>query len=197
MQNNSNKQKVGLQVSRILKRSEKKSPLKYYDVVGSYGITTAGTALDITPIPQGVGNNQRTGDEIHIEYIDYKDAIFCADATNIMRVVFAQSLGATGQGFTSLLSIGNGGTYQYNSQYTPYIEKRIRVLSDKYHTLSQSGWTDCLVNSYRVPVNKKVVYNPALTTYVSGQIVLYMLSDSGAAPTPTVNSCLRIWYRDI
>jgi len=197
MQKNNSKQKVGLQVAKIIKRSEKKKPLKYFDFVGTYGPTTTGSVVDFSPIPQGAGTNQRTGDEINVEYIEVRSASFCGDATNIMRVIFVRSKGQSVQSFANVLAVGNGGTYQYDSLYTPYIEKRFRVLNDKYYSMSQSGWTDCLVDHYNIPVNQKIVYQPGAITYIDGQIVLYILSDSGAAPNPAYNICARIWFRDI
>jgi hypothetical protein len=197
MRNNSSKQKVGLQVAKIVKRSEKKQPLKYWDVTGQYGVTTTGTSVDITPIPQGVGNNARTGDEINLEYIEMKYSLFCGDATNVMRVIFVRSRGQSGQSFAQLLSNGHAGSYEVNSMYTPYFEKRFRVLSDKQFGMSLNGSNSTLTESYRIPVNQKVVWNTALTTYVDGQIVLYLLSDSAIVTNPSIDFCMRLWYRDI
>jgi hypothetical protein len=197
MQNNISKQKVGLQVSKIIQRSEKKRPLKYFDVTGQYGVTTTGTVIDFSPIPQGVGNNQRTGDEIQVEHIDFKSTLFCGDTTNVMRITFVRSKGNSVQSLTNLLSNGHAGSYEVNSIYTPYYEKRFRILSDKMYAMALNGYTSTITDSYHIPVKQKIAYQPGNTTYVDGQIVLYLLSDSAIVTNPSIDFCARIWFRDI
>jgi len=198
MRTTNSKQLVGQQVSKIIRNKEKKKPLKYADVTGTYGVTTAGQVIDFSGgITQGAGTNQRTGDEIQVEYIEMRLSLFCGDTTNVQRVLFVRSKGNSVQNFTNILSLGHAGSVEVNSQYTPYIEKRFRVLSDKNWAQALNGYTSCINEHYRIPVNQKIVYLPGLVTYVDGQIVLYLLSDSGVVPNPSVDFCARIWFRDI
>jgi hypothetical protein len=197
MKNNKSKQSVGLQVAKIVKRTDAKRPLKYFDVTGQYGVTTAGQAIDFSPIPQGVGNNQRTGDEISVSHIEFKDTLFCGDATNIMRVILVRSKGNSIQMLTNLLSNGHAGSFEVNSIYTPYYEKRFRILSNKQYAMCLNGMNSTITDSYVVPVNQPIAYQPGATTYVDGQIVLYLLSDSAIVTNPSIDFCARIWFRDI
>jgi hypothetical protein len=197
MQKNNSKQKVGLQVAKIIKRSENKKPLKYFDVTGQYGITTTGNVIDFSPIPQGVANNQRTGDEIQVEYIDFKNTLFCGDTTNVVRITFVRSRGNSVQSFPNVLSNGHAGSYEVNSMYTPYIEKRFRILSDRLYAMSLNGYTSTITDTYRIPVHQKIVFQPGNTTYVDGQIVFYHLSDSAIVTNPSIDFCARIWFRDV
>jgi len=197
MKNNKSKQQVGLQVAKIVKRSDAKKPLKYFDVTGQYGVTTTGTVIDFSPIPQGVGNNQRTGDEISVSHIEFKDTLFCGDTTNIMRIILVRSKGNSAQNFAALLSNGHAGSYEVNSIYTPYFEKRFRILSNKVYAMALNGYTSTIADSYIVPVNQPIAFIPGNTTYVDGQIVLYLLSDSAIVTNPSIDFCARIWFRDI
>ncbi len=190
------------QVRNMINSLKELPPLKCLDVLSATTYDTTGAVVFCTFPAQGVGFNQRTGDEIEIDHVEVRLNAFVADTTNIVRIVLVQSHGQQTGNYASnaIFASGASNTIDVTSFILPYRKEQIfSVLLDEEVLLctnaSNAQWTRHWKSI--VPPIRKIGFGAATTNALQGQMQFYILSDSSAASHPAVDVVFRFWYRDI
>lgn len=176
--------------------------LKHYDIGFTASVSSTGSIQGPfgTPI-QGIDEDERVGDQIMLKKYLINAMIAVGDTTNVVRIVFFRwtpntlvTTPVVGDVFPSL---ANGPLSQLNE--TNIENGVIRIVYDKIYALSSTGNNAVITRRYsfygKKLGKKKFVFNPSLTSGV-GHLYLCILSDSIAAPNPTVTMASRLIYSD-
>lgn len=163
-------------------------------------LLSTGTITSLTLPAQGVGTNQRTGDEINIENIELTTLSYYGDDVNVIRYIVLQTKGVTPTLATgTFLQTGASTTIDVTSLYVPFYEGRFfDVIYDKTIILSSSSSRAAVVDRQVLKPKVSVIpFIPASTTVTDGQIIILAISDSAIVPHPSFDFTARIWFRDI
>lgn len=191
-----------IQIKNTMKVTKKLNGMPVKCVtLNSVGTYSSGGSLIQIPVPiQGTGTDQRTGDEIKIEHIEFSSIAYAADAVNFIRTIVVQFHGVTpALSLGTILQNGATGTPDVTSLYVPFYEgKLFRTLYDKVTTLctnaSNSGVADRQVLTPKIP---QISMIPATNNCVDGQLAILIVSDSAVVAHPTYDYTIRTWFRDI
>lgn len=176
----------------------KLSEPKYHDVtIGACPDYGAGSMLDLSAIAQGTTDISRTGDEVYATSIQCRGYVSCADATNIIRLIFfVWKLESVPTGDDILATTSKGSINYVSAPYHKDGRTNFVVKYDKTYALSLGNDTDQKVFEFSKKLNKKIHFNAGTTTG-KNKLYLFALSDSGVASNPCVNCISRIYYRDL
>jgi len=193
-----NRMKLYKEVSAIKKmlNAEKKEIRTYISntttALGQINVNTnnAYWQQDITPIiPQGVSDGQRNGDSVKLVSLQIKGQ-FIQQSSAVLPVkvrVYIVQVNGTPEG----VDIGNflvqnpiTGCYDWNSirnkdrfkNYTVLMTKSFRIASDQYS--GQGGTFKDFRIGLKFP-NRHLNYLSATNVISNGQILMYMVTDSG------------------
>lgn len=150
---------------------------------------------------QGVGVNQRVGDELFLKSIDIKFRLQNSSSVNLNQcrvIIFLDEdntlAGTNIFATTSFINTINAPYAHYNRQY----RKQFQVLFDQVYDLDV---TDTAQKSVRVsvPVNKRVTFVTGGSTAIlqNAPKILFVSNQAAAAPSTTsVTYATRSWYTD-
>lgn len=166
---------------RVVKQElDRRTELKYSTRILSFDFGTIATTPwsehdFCTDITSGSAGSQRIGRKIAIEGFEINGVLTAGDAVNTLRFV----LGSYSSGITPLQTAGATISHYLSPDAIPGM---VHKFWDQYVTLD----TD---NRDAVPFHKVVTFNPPLiidypTTVPNTNLVLSILSDSGATPYP-------------
>lgn len=186
------------QVKRIVTRSAEQ---KIYDVTSATtGFTNAGTLIGpFQQIPQNIGDSQRIGDRIYLKNVHSRMSFIYGDGTNVIRMIWFQWYPNTASETPLVGTILQTLNPRSMINDTNQDGQKFRVMLDKTYAMTQNGSNGCIQKNFRfygrrLP-RKKLQYNPAATTGFN-QIYCLFISDSIAAPNPTVDMVVRTTYVD-
>lgn len=165
-------------------------------LVAQLAINASGTyALDVTPIPaQGVAFNQRTGSSIKPHSAIHKFQFWSQSATTVQatkfRIEFWHNKGPTTSAAAALSEIYNvstgSGIIDYNSQMDPdYTGTYTRFFRKNYVLPAPQYNGQVQIKDIVIPLRlkKHVRFNDNSTTVTDGQIIMFILADSGNLST--------------
>jgi len=155
------------------------------------------TLTDSTVLVPGVSQfNNYVGSRIKPINVTVRFSLVAGDATNFMRIGIFQLTGSA-SGVTASNFFYN--TTHWNTMLTPYPTNPFNTLHDSMHTLVIGSDTQVKLFKVYIPASKllPVTFNPSGTSITSGAIYCCVLSDSAAAPNPTVGTNLSIKYLDV
>lgn len=180
----------------------KNMELKSFDNIGSASPDTAGVIAKWFSIPQGSGNAQRIGNDITGTHIELRYDITLSDSYNKVRVIIFQWALDDGVDVPTVPDILYLGTGNYfNALYSFDNRDKFKILHDRRYLLEATsvGTTSTPLSSptYKLKIpHKQLKFNGAGAT--TGRFMIYQLtiSDSVAVPHPSVNTNVRLVYRD-
>lgn len=192
------------QKRQVIRAIKSKEELKFFDtVLSNASINLAGRTDVLTLIPQGVTDITRVGDYATLEDLELRFFFGTGDSTNELRIVLWQYFENTilqTPGSVVILEDGAAGvanTPEVNSQYQlPRKPNSYKILKDWTIDLSdQARPNGHFVYKHKFDVRKKINFNQAVTTGYN-HVCLTILSDSAAAPNPSVTYTSRIRFTD-
>lgn len=151
----------------------------------------------LTMPAQGDAYNERSGDVIHLEKLQWRMNIVAGDSSNVLRFIifrWQNDSGLATPSVSDLLEATNALAFvDYQSE-----QQKIQVLFDRTYALSTEGVPNRVITGSlygRKLGRKKLTFNQAATTGVD-QFYLFLTSDSAAAPHPAVGGYFRLTYAD-
>lgn len=177
---------VGAAVRRV-------SETKYHSASNTdLSIGATGTFLNLTAIGVGGGVNLRIGNRIWISGIKVRCVFACAssDENNLIRMIFVR---------------GKAGAIDPGDMPTNLVDPIDR---DKFTTLRDMTVASHLANAtagvvkqtrnFYIKVNRYCQFDATTTLdNLTGAIGMWVLSDSGAIPNPTISYNIQVFYKDI
>ncbi len=185
---------------RQIVKSEMSNKLehKYYRATDSgTGVDFGGACYDITPVPQGDTDVTRDGDKINADSLDISYNWTLGDTTNICRIIIFQWHPNSTPTVANILNTV-GATNAVCSSYNVDNEQQYKILHDKTYYLSsvaypQRGVSDKVWIKSGFERNMQFV---AGGTTGTNHFYKLVISDSGAAPNPLLNSDSRLRFTD-
>jgi len=188
------KQEISSLITRRLHRNVED---KYVD-------TNIGTAVSVTSTPtitllngvaQGSNVSNRLGNQITITRLELKSITVVGDATQFMRLCLIwdkQPNGALAAEADIWALAGQPLSQRNNDKIA-----RFDILWDHRFILDTNDSVKMVDRNMRV--NRKTYFNAtagAIANITTGALLLFQLSDSGAAPNPTQGVTVRVFYED-
>lgn len=188
--------------SRARKRVPNSNPIcRYYDY--HFSATSATTTIgyvQLSPIPQGGGQQERIANTVILKRIELRFNVVAANADIYSRMRFGmfiwkQNTASATPGTTSILEdVSTAGVQSpYNFEGRAYY----KILYDKVFNLTGTSSAPTVNSQYVVnitlPINHRLDFNDSGTTGV-GHIYFYGFSDSAITPFPTYGLTTRLWY---
>lgn len=155
--------------------------------ISNYPVSTTPPVFLLTGISQGVSANQRVGNVIFIKSIHVELFLNVADATNFVKT------------YLLLCQNGQAGSAAFSNWSDPPDSDQYIILKDKLTSLNTAlNDTSCVKFQHRFPGKGLMVrYDTQSTTSeIFNRITLTMISDSSAAPHPTVSGYVRTFFTD-
>lgn len=188
--------------SFVRKQIHKDDETKYFETsTVAQAIDFNGVTTDLTNIPQGQTDGTRIGDKIRLRGIRLQFILNIADTTQNVRIMIVQYKGNTQIAATSISQVLVPTTL---GTVNAPIANRVWDMTNQFSILYDKLYTLTNVSTPIIHVRKKVGikyakreinFYQALTTG-SNKIYLMMVSDSGAAPHPTIQYQMRVMYDD-
>lgn len=174
--------------------------MKYRDIsFGSNSLLSSGNVLLLTQPTQGIGANNRIGDQIFVHHVDIVLNFHNEGATsNYMRFGLISYKGYfPGPVLSDILSPGPSGSIDVLSMYVPYYSSNFfNTHWDRLYTTCPSSNTDIVKYRGSKRIYKKVAYTPGTNSPVSNVLCFYALSDSAVIPSPDYQIQFRLWFSD-
>lgn len=205
------KRKLKPQVAKAVRSEVKRELRKAIEAKHQFGtlpqaaVEWGGFVGDLTPMAQGVTDNQRIGDEVRVSSIQLRGVVYndgngvTVDAENTVRlIVFQWHLDSQTQapGVSGILRPTDLLTVA--APFAPWNETnrhQFRVLVDRQFTLSKNGPN---AQGFRYNLTKPtrtIKYNDG-ATHGEDKIYYALVSDSGADTHPHVTMTWAVNYRD-
>lgn len=199
--------KQARQVKRIINR---KSELKYI-VANSApsSITTTVGINTIMSIAVGQTDSTRIGDKVILTKIEGRMHFTnTGDATNFVRVILFQWKESTVPTAADILLAGSSGTQDVGSLYAHDTRSQFKILYDKILRLVGNAAAATTPNTdlsilvlHPIIFGKKLLPNiqfiAGSSTVCYNSVYLLTVSDSTAAPHPSIYSSYKLNYRDM
>jgi len=154
-----------------------------------------GTTQDLLLVPQGITDSTRIGDEIRLTSISLELQVIGVDATNLMRVIIFKWRPSTVASVAAILPFALASA---NAPLSPYSRDRsvdYKVYFDRTFALSTATNVSQVVKFHNIPVKGLCQYQSGTTTGTN-HLYLLVISDSGAAPNPSINYMTRVNFTD-
>lgn len=158
-------------------------------------VSSSGTAYQISALAQGSDNGQRIGNKVMplALRINFNVIGATTDATSTVRFLLVRTKGAMTTTATDYIA----------NYYSAPNHEAFEILFDRFVSLSSVNATavtnGVAVVNKRIKLNKKklVRYNGAAqNATVDNQIMMIVMSDSGAANHPTIGGYYEFFYTD-
>lgn len=161
-------------------------------------VDASGTNIQRLAMPTvGDAYNERSGDVITLEKLQWRLNAAAGDTTNTLRMIIFRWLNdsqISTPTVSDILEANNSLAFvDYQSD-----QQKMQVLFDRTYALSAQGVPNRIITGSlygRKLGRKKLTFNQGLTTGVD-QIFVYYQSDSVAIPHPGVAGYFRITYSD-
>lgn len=183
------------EVKRLIGSDEE---LKAIDTSVLLGPDAAGSVIKLTSPPQGDGVSARDGDQIQIKRLRVRLNMIGGDSTNILRVIiFRWAMNDSVAAPTVLDVLQSAGPLSMY-QYTSLRQNEFHIVADRTFTFTLNGPNDKLFEAvfYGRRIGKKNVHFNAGLTTGTDQFYLIAISDSVAAPHPSIGGTTRFEYTD-
>jgi len=187
-----------LQKKQVKQLISKEEELKAKDSSVLSSVDAGGVISKFLVPPQGDGVSDRNGDAIKLKRLRVRLHLIGADSTNVIRAIIFRwnnNDGTTVPVIGDVLqTLSTASQYQYTSDR----QNEFHIVADKTFTFSLNGTNakDWIIAYYGRKLGKKsLTFNAALTTGTD-MLYLLLLSDSVAAPHPTVGGTCRLEYTD-
>lgn len=175
--------------------------------LSSTSVSSSGTILSLTDIPQGSNVNQRTGDSVYIEklYVNYTVNAANNDVYSSLRVIIFQwkvntQITAVNPTPTNILqNVVAFGIYNF---YDWNLSNQFIILYDRIHSLSgistapTASTNQCFFGEIPLDRAIKKLEFQAGSTNGNNQIFLLVISDSSVIPFPNFVMNSRLIYTD-
>lgn len=173
--------------SMINNNTEIKTAVHNYTTID---VSNVGVNHDITAVAQGVGQEDRVGNQLQMTSFRLKGCLYSDYSSDIVRIIIYKPKNPG-----VLLSTSTTVTDPIDLDY-------YNVLSDRIIPLSNQGTPTKPYNKV-VLFNRgrrngmKVQYSTALaTSCTKNQLIVYMVSGSTAAPHPKFSGYWRFYFKD-
>lgn len=187
----------GRKVMAVIKSQAEQS---YFDVhsSGAVGVDFSGTITALTEIAQGNTDSNRTGDMVTPSSILLKGQVVAGDATNLLRVMLFRwkpnTTLTTAPSVPQILQLQAVADAPLSPVYQDYKRgDQFEVLWDKLFSLDTYNPTDSFSFRINLPSSRPICYT-AGGTNGSDKFYLLYISDSGAAPNPSIQFWSRFLY---
>lgn len=169
-------------------------------------VTNSPVIFQITNIPQGVADTDRTGDRLYLKKAYVRLHVAIGDFTNMFRIIFFQWKPNTVPAISGsdILLPGASGSIDYLSQYNHDNRQEFRILYDRTYNLNGngSGASDPITSTSQVikfiklrPKLKQLQYAGG-STVGTNQVYYLAISDSSILPNPTFSMSVKFLYTD-
>lgn len=173
--------------SMINNSQETKTAIHNYTTID---VTSVGVNHDITALAQGVLQEDRVGNQVTMSSFRLKGCLYSDYTSDIVRIIIykPKSVGV-------LLSTSTTVTDPIDLDY-------YNVLSDRIIPLSNQGtptkpYNKVILFNKGIRNGMKVQYSTALaTSCTKNQLIVYMVSGSGASPHPKFSGYWRFYFKD-
>lgn len=162
---------------------------------GFQGVDWTGTITSISDISQGDTDVTRDGDQVYIRSLEFSWEVSVGDTYNIVRLLVVQWFPATTPAVTDIL-LTNGSNDGVLSPYNHDSRFQFKVLYDrKIHVNTDMPNRSLKFRLYKNFRYRRIQYIGGGTT---GQNKIYIIkiSDSGAAPNPTMANFGKLNFSD-
>lgn len=162
----------------------------------NYGVGTTGQIDDLSAVPAGTADTNRTGDLLQAYSLNFRGAVSLGDATNVFRLIFFQWHPKGTPTLGNILIVTAG--YEVFSMYNTDQGDQYKIMYDRTFNLNKSGGgnNEVKVFSGKISVpRKKLQYDAGLTTG-SNHIYSLLISDSGAPTDPNSIMVTKLNFRD-
>lgn len=182
--------KIQLQIDKALKS---KAEHKSFDQGFSATVSSTGTMLKLTPIPQDDTDSGRDGDQLLLSHLQNKISFIGADTTQLFRMItFRWNQDDTTAPVAADL-------LQTVSVYGPYVRdneraKKFTILEDLFLGTSING-PNCLTRTFDRKFSSKIAFQAASTSG-TGHLYTFMITDSLAVTHPSIAFIFRSYYYD-
>jgi hypothetical protein len=153
-------------------------------------ISNVGVNYDISSLVQGSGQNARLGNAYKMTSFRLKGAVFGSDTTNLVRIVIYLPKDPSHLIDTGLQAL------------TPIDLDRFTVLSDRLIPTASNGPNCklynkvCLFNKGRRSGLNVQFHDATAGGITKNRLMVYMVSDSGAASHPSFKGWWRFYFKD-
>lgn len=187
---------------------------KYFDAGLSSTVTSSGTMIPLSQVPQGTTGVLRIGNSILKKkiVISYDMRVNAADFWNFLRVIVFTWKGDDLSDAPTAGSIldGNVATWVYLAQ-APHnfaYRHKYRILYDKLHQLETGIYGAALAANFgqvksaafqpptAIKLNGEVVFYPGVNTGMEGELYALVISDSLVAGHPAFNFASQLIFTD-
>lgn len=165
----------------------------------SFAFDTTGTVVSISSLVQGTDYNQRVGDSLKMQQIQFRYRVFRSTAatTSVVRIMLVRDLDAQGTLFSPADLLQSVGTAQAPTSPLKWLNrKRFAVLYDNLTTVTSTdiGFSDSVTMAHE----GHILYLTSGTTSASlgkGSLAVYVVSDE-ATNQPSIAFQTRIVFTD-
>jgi hypothetical protein len=179
---------------------------KQIEVYANASFSDTGSAWEIPfDILQGSGEQNRNGDSVLLQKVQYNIMVDRADSHNRCRVLLVESVnGNESLALSDVLTYTATAVYGDMALASPYTtksstNKRYKVHFDKMFEIGQSSMKNTRVfkGTIKFPKGGKVVhYDGTSSVPTDHRLTLMVLSDSTTASHPTIKYVIRQTYKD-
>ena len=171
---------------------------KYYSVYNNANVTTSGSIVDLSAVPQGDTDITRDGDELTASSLGYRYSWVNGDDNQMCRIIFFQWFPQTTPVVTDipLTTTGNGIQFMYHTDKAPMYKilyDESEVLNVKFTGGSENG----PVHSGKIKIPRKKIQFQAGGTTGSNKVYALLLSDSSVASHPGARLITKLNYKDM
>lgn len=191
------------QIRQVKRIAHTGMELDYFDNGLSGTGVNAGGILQTgfsTPV-QGDSDGERVGDQINIKAFNFRFDLVYGDATNEFRVILFRWYQDNNIATPTIAQVLQNAAFPINSgiNHDSLKANKLHIMHDKVYSLTQNGNNGALHRSLTIVGKKlgrkKIEFNNAAITG-SNLIYAVFISDSIAAPNPTINWYSRLTYYD-
>jgi len=176
------------------------SEVEIKDTPSTQAATTVdynGTIFNLWNLAQGDAHNERVGDSITINGVDFRFRVggTTASALGVIRVIMFIDKEGTAVTTAAEVLATTGSQLAPLSFYNREYRARYKVLYDRAFTSDDIQDEQDLVRFvYKKPF--KVVFAPAVTTIRKNAVKLLVISNQTGAPSPFIEYNIRTYFKD-
>ncbi len=153
---------------------------------------TAPLNINLCEIAQGLGQNDRIGNQVYITGYVFRYVVVGADASNSVRLLVCTR--NDGYSATPLLNVETYDLLDYD-QLQKYTDRMAITGSSGNNTMLLKGKRS--FKRFSKGKGLRIQYTAAGNTTITGPyLFLYAVSDSGVASHPTITGSIRVFYKD-
>lgn len=168
----------------------------YFPAPSNLSVSSTPNVVSLSDVAQGDADTNRDGDQLSLTSIEFRGYIATGDTTNVLRFIIFQwypndsFYPPTASDILLTAASGFISPYSHDGRF------QFKILYDRSFSMS-TNWQPYLTFHKYVTkgFRRKIQYNAGGTTGVN-KIYLLLVSDSSAAPHPTISYYSKLNYRD-